>query len=125
MKELPKIDLHCHLDGSLRVETVKDIANKENIKLPTNNINDLKKYLQVKSDCKSLIEYLEKFDLPVEVMQTKENLKRITYELIEDVAGELLVVSQFMLENNTCDMERDYAAGRRTLPMYLGRTRAK
>lgn len=88
MKGLPKIDLHCHLDGSLRVETVKNIANKENIKLPTNNINDLKKYLQVKSDCKSLIEYLEKFDLPVEVMQTKENLKRVTYELIEDVASE-------------------------------------
>ena len=40
MKGLPKIDLHCHLDGSLRVETVKNIANKENIKLPTNNIND-------------------------------------------------------------------------------------
>ncbi len=37
----------------------------------------------------------------------------------------MLVVSQFMLENNTCDMERDYIAGRRTLPMFLGRERAQ
>lgn len=37
----------------------------------------------------------------------------------------MMVVSQFMLENNTCDMERDAAAGRRTLPMYLGRARAE
>ena len=37
----------------------------------------------------------------------------------------MLVVSQFMLENNTCDMERDAAAGRRTLPMFLGRERAE
>lgn len=37
----------------------------------------------------------------------------------------MLVVSQFMLENNTCDMVRDYAAGRRTLPMYLGRWQAQ
>lgn len=37
----------------------------------------------------------------------------------------MLVVSQFMLENNTCDMERDYKAGRRTLPMFLGRERAQ
>jgi len=37
----------------------------------------------------------------------------------------MLVVSQFMLENNTCDMERDYKAGRRTLPMFIGRERAQ
>lgn len=37
----------------------------------------------------------------------------------------MLVVSQFMLENNTCDMERDALAGRRTFPMYLGRDRAQ
>ncbi|MDO5131519.1 MAG: prenyltransferase [Eubacteriales bacterium] len=37
----------------------------------------------------------------------------------------MLVVSQFMLENNTCDMERDAAAGRRTLPMFLGRGKAE
>ena len=88
MMELPKIELHCHLDGSLRAETVKDIANKENIKLPTDDINSLKEYLQVTPQCRSLVEYLEKFDLPIEVMQRKENLKRVTYELIEDVASE-------------------------------------
>lgn len=37
----------------------------------------------------------------------------------------IFVVSQFMLENNTCDMERDYQAGRRTLPMFLGRERSQ
>ncbi|HBF8684128.1 adenosine deaminase [Clostridioides difficile] len=87
-ENLPKIDLHCHLDGSVRVETMLDIAIKEKIDLPSNNMDEIKKLAKVSFNCTSLDEYLEKFDLPLKVMQSKENLKRITFELLEDASRE-------------------------------------
>ncbi|MEC3822055.1 adenosine deaminase [Clostridioides difficile] len=87
-EDLPKIDLHIHLDGSVRVETMLDIAIKEKIDLPSNNMDEIKKLAKVSFNCTSLDEYLEKFDLPLKVMQSKENLKRITFELLEDASRE-------------------------------------
>ncbi len=85
-KKLPKIELHCHLDGSLRVDTILDIAKKDSIPLPSYNKEDLIKHLSIIDDCNSLDEYLNKFFIPNRVMQTKENLKRISFELLEDAA---------------------------------------
>ncbi|MGG1676970.1 adenosine deaminase [Neobacillus sp. NRS-1170] len=87
-EKLPKIELHCHLDGSLRPATIIDIAKKEGIKLPSFDIEELQKDLIAPLDCESLDEYLEKFAIPNLVMQSKENLKRITFELYEDAAKE-------------------------------------
>ncbi|URZ01988.1 adenosine deaminase [Clostridium felsineum] len=81
---LPKVELHCHLDGSLRPETVFDLCLKENIEIPYKNIDDIKKVLEISDTCNSLKEYLEKFSLPVNVMQKKENIYRVTLELLED-----------------------------------------
>lgn len=88
MKYLPKIELHCHLDGSVRVETIIDIAKEENIELPSYKIEEIMKDVQVPYNCTSLGEYLKRFDLPNKVMQTKESLRRITFELLEDAAKE-------------------------------------
>ena len=85
---LPKIELHCHLDGSLRPETIIDIAKREGISLPSLQIDKIKRELIAPLDCTSLDEYLEKFAIPNLVMQSKENLKRITFELFEDAARE-------------------------------------
>lgn len=85
---LPKIELHCHLDGSLRVETILDIAKAEGIPLPTYHIDELHKEMVAPLECASLDEYLKRFHLPNLVMQSKENLRRITYELFEDAAKE-------------------------------------
>ena len=87
-KNLPKIELHCHLDGSLRVETVIELAKKENIKLDSYDYNEVKKLLSITEDCNSLDQYLKKFDLPGKVLQTEENLSRAAYELLEDAAKE-------------------------------------
>ncbi|GGM42711.1 adenosine deaminase [Paraliobacillus quinghaiensis] len=84
----PKIELHCHLDGSVRVETIIDIAEKEGIPLPTVDKEELEKELIAPSECPSLDEYLKRFSLPNKVMQSKESLKRITFELFEDAARE-------------------------------------
>ena len=88
IKQLPKIDLHCHLDGSIRVDTIIDIAKKENIKLDSYKKYDVEKLVKVQKECTSLNEYLQKFDLPNKVMQSRENIKRITFELLEDAQRE-------------------------------------
>jgi adenosine deaminase len=85
---MPKIELHCHLDGSVRPETIIDIAKRDGILIPTLDIEEMKEELIAPLDCESLDEYLEKFSIPNAVMQSKENLKRITFELFEDAAKE-------------------------------------
>lgn len=85
---LPKAELHCHLDGSMRVETVVELAKQFNVELPANNIEDLRQILEVKEDCESLVEYLRPFDITLSVLQNEEGLERATYELAEDCAKE-------------------------------------
>lgn len=94
IKEIKKVELHLHLDGSLRPETVIDIAKKDGIELPTYEIGELKKYLSVDETNKDLVEYLKKFDLPLKVMQTKENLTRVTFELLEDLAKDNYIYTE-------------------------------
>ena len=85
---LPKIELHCHLDGSLRPETIIDIAKKEGIGIPSFDMNEIQREIIVPLECKSLNEYLKAFAIPNLVMQSKESLRRITFELLEDAAQE-------------------------------------
>lgn len=88
VKKLPKAELHCHLDGSLRVETIIDIAAKEGIELPSADPVKLKSILAVGPECPDLETYLKTFDITCSVMQSSEALQRVTYELAEDCAEE-------------------------------------
>ncbi|XXM70761.1 adenosine deaminase [Lysinibacillus sphaericus] len=86
--DMPKIELHCHLDGSVRPETIIDIAKRDGIRIPSLDIEEMKEELIAPLDCRSLDEYLEKFSIPNAVTQSKGNLKRVTFELFEDAAKE-------------------------------------
>lgn len=88
IKQMPKTDLHCHLDGSLRIDTVLDLAKKQNVELPTMDRKALKKLLVPGLKCKSLVEYLRPFDITLSVMQEAEALYRTAFELAEDAAKE-------------------------------------
>ncbi|MGE4290013.1 MAG: adenosine deaminase [Salinivirgaceae bacterium] len=85
---LPKAELHCHLDGSMRVQTIIDLAKEQKVKLPKESVEELTDYLAVGMECQSLEEYLRPFDVTCSVLQTKEALIRATYELAEDCAAE-------------------------------------
>lgn len=82
------IELHLHLDGSLRPETVWELAKEQNIKLPANTVDEVRDQMQVPEDCRTLEEYLTRFDLPLLVLQTREALERAAFELAEDLAKE-------------------------------------
>lgn len=88
LTKLPKIELHCHLDGSVRPKTIIELAVKEGIKIPSYDIEIIRDMMIAPLECTSLDEYLKRFDLPVAVMQSNESLRRISYELLEDCAKE-------------------------------------
>jgi len=88
LKRLPKVELHCHLDGSLRVPTILDLAKKDKVTLPTSSYDKLSKLLVIGKTRGSLEEYIKRFDITLSVMQTPQALSRTAYELIEDVAKE-------------------------------------
>ena len=88
LAQLPKAELHNHLDGSLRVDTILDLAKKYSIKLPTFNREELGKLLVNDENCKSLSEYFIPFDISLTVLQTEDALERTTFELLEDVYKE-------------------------------------
>jgi len=85
--KIPKTDLHLHLDGSLRLSTLIELAKKEGITLPSYTEEGLKKEV-FKERYKSLGEYLRGFSYTVAVMQRSQNIERIAYELAMDNLAE-------------------------------------
>ena len=73
MKNIPYIDLHCHLDGSITLDIARKLAKLQNIELPASD-EELESKLSVPESCESLNEFLECFALPCSLMQTKEGI---------------------------------------------------
>lgn len=88
IRKLPKTDLHVHLDGSLRLETIIDLARQQQVELPTFDKGDLFKLIFAGDVCNSLDDYLKAFEITLSVMQTEEALERTAYELAEDAWNE-------------------------------------
>ncbi len=88
IEKLPKTDLHVHLDGSLRLETILELAARDRIELPADDADGLRRAMHLGENCGSLVEYLKAFDVTLRVMQTADSLTRIAYELAEDAAAE-------------------------------------
>ncbi len=87
IREIPKTELHVHLDGSLRPETIQDLATTYDVELPCPGIDELADYLLVR-DAANLEDYLARFEVTLSVMQHSDALERIAYELCEDAAAE-------------------------------------
>ena len=87
LHRLPKAELHVHLDGSVRPETLLELAADYGKKMPAHTPEALRDYMHVQ-DARNLVEYLERFDITLSVMQTGDALERISYELAQDLAGE-------------------------------------
>lgn len=85
INEIPKIELHCHLDGSISPKLARKLLEKRG---ESYSIEELKEKLQAPADCQDLSEYLQRFDLPNQILQTREELYEAAYDLAERAAGE-------------------------------------
>ena len=87
IRKIPKTDLHLHLDGSLRLPTLIELARRARVKLPAQSEDGLLR-LVFKKNYRNLAEYLRGFGLTCAVLQTPENLERVACELAEDCLAE-------------------------------------
>ena len=88
IQRLPKTDLHCHLDGCLRPRTLLELARAQDVRLPTTRLPELTRLLQAGKRTRNLADYLRIFDITLSVLQEREGLYRVAYELAEDAAAE-------------------------------------
>jgi len=84
----PKIDLHRHLEGSLRLSTLAEIAREHGVDLPSWDLEELRPYVQVVDDAPGFQSFLSKFKLLRRFYSTREAVMRIAYEAVADAAAD-------------------------------------
>lgn len=96
------IDLHLHLDGSITTEIARKLAKLQNITLPTEDDKELTNMLMYNVRG-NLVEFLKRFDLPLQLLQTYEGLKEATYLILEDMkkAGNIYVELRYAPQLHT------------------------
>ncbi len=86
--DFPKIDLHLHLDGAVQPETAFQLAKEEGIPMPADTVEEFRHFLTVTANCRSVNEYLARFEIPLKILQNSQALSRVTKELIVRLADE-------------------------------------
>ena len=84
----PKVDLHLHLDGSMLPESAWEMAAERGIALPADTLEGFRHFIVVTADCRSVNEYLKRFEMPLQILQDRASLERTAYELVRLLAGQ-------------------------------------
>ncbi len=82
--DLPFIDLHRHLDGNIRPQTILDLSIEHQIKLPADNLIELLPHVQIQGKESDLMSFLQKLDYGVAVLADLDACKRVAYENVQD-----------------------------------------
>lgn len=83
---LPLTDIHRHLDGNIRAQTILDLGRQHNLALPASSLEALIPHVQVTSNEPDLVSFLSKLDWGVKVLADLDACRRVAYENIEDAA---------------------------------------
>ena len=84
--DIPKTEIHCHLEGAIRTQTIIDVAKEYDLKLPAYNVNMLDKHVKVFDQMQSLEAVLEAFGIFQNSITSPQVVERIAWELFEDSA---------------------------------------
>jgi adenosine deaminase len=84
--DLPKTEIHCHLEGAIRTQTIIDVAKAYDLKLPSYDVNELDRYVKVYDQMQSLEAVLEAFAIFQNSITSPEVVERIAWELFVDSA---------------------------------------
>lgn len=84
--DIPKTEIHCHLEGAIRTQTIIDIAKENNIHLPAYEVAELDKHVKVLDQMKDLQAVLDAFDIFQRSITSPQVFERIAWELFEDCA---------------------------------------
>lgn len=109
--QLPLIDLHRHLDGNVRLETIIDLARQYDIRLPTWEIEELRPYVQIMDPTMGVMAFISRFKWMTGVMVNADVCRRIAFENVQDAKKEGLDYVElrfspwFMAENHQLNVE--------------------
>lgn len=87
IERMPKVELHCHLDGSIPVSVLKRLCLMGDVESPKDD-EEFRKCIEAGEDCESLTEYLRAFDLPLRCLRTEEAFFVASYETVANAAKE-------------------------------------
>ena len=84
--DIPKTEIHIHLEGSIRTQTIIEVAKEHNLKLPAYEVSELDKHVKVYDQMQNLQAVLKAFDIFQQSLTSPGVVERITWELFEDAA---------------------------------------
>ncbi len=93
-RRLPKVLLHDHLDGGLRVATIMELADSIGWTLPETDPGELQAWFTRGAETADLLQYLATFEHTLAVMQTAEHIERVAYEAVVDLAADGVVYAE-------------------------------
>jgi adenosine deaminase len=94
---LPKVVLHDHLDGSLRVQTLFELLAKQGLAAPAADVAGLAQWFDARAHAGSLTEYLRGFDITVAAMASRAGLERVAFEAAEDARLDGALLAEFRI----------------------------